>query len=89
MLHLLFGQWNMIATLQNRFSSQTGQYTARLLQNAFFVRLDPSLLFAADNVDNKIILLAGIGSFHGMGMLAAILPGKRVNHGIQRQKRLT
>ncbi|CAJ1064633.1 hypothetical protein SNEBB_002215, partial [Xyrichtys novacula] len=48
--------------------------------------LNQSLLFAADNVDHNIITLDGKGSFHGMGMIAAITPGKQVSYGIPRQK---
>ena len=48
--------------------------------------LDQSLLFAGDNVDHNIITLDGKGTFHGMGMIAAITPGKQVSHGIPRQK---
>ena len=48
--------------------------------------LGQSLLFAGDNVDIKIITLDGKGTFRGMGMIAAITPGKQVSHGIPRQK---
>lgn len=47
--------------------------------------LDQSLLFAGNNVDHNIITLNGKGTFHGMGMIAAITPGKHVSHGIPRQ----
>ena len=48
--------------------------------------LDHCLLFAGDNVDHNIITLDGKGTFHGMGMIAAITPGKQATHGIPRQK---
>ena len=50
--------------------------------------LDMALLFAADNVDHNIVTLDGKGTFHGMGMIAAITPGKQVSQTIQRQKRV-
>jgi len=43
---------------------------------------DKMLLFVADNVDHNIISLDGKGTFHGMGMIAAITPGQQVNHMI-------
>ena len=47
--------------------------------------LGQSLLFAGDNVHHNITL-DGKGTFHGMGMIAAITPGKQVSHGLPRQK---
>jgi hypothetical protein len=41
--------------------------------------LDAVVLFAADNVDHKIITLDGKGTFHGMGMIAAITPGRQID----------
>ena len=46
--------------------------------------LEMALLFAADNVDHNIVTLDGKGTFHGMGMIAAITPGKQVSRTIQR-----
>ena len=37
-------------------------------------------------MDHNIITLDGKGTFHGMGMIAAITPGKQATHGILRQK---
>lgn len=48
--------------------------------------LDMSLLFAGDNVDHNIVTLDGKGTFHGMGMIATITPGKQVSRSISRQK---
>ena len=48
--------------------------------------LGQSLFFSGDNVDHKIIILDGKSTFYGMGMIAAITPGKQVSHGIPRQK---
>ena len=36
-----------------------------------------TLLFAADNVDHNVLTLDGKGSFHGMGMIAAMTPGQK------------
>ena len=44
------------------------------------------LLFAADNVDHNIVSLVGKGTFHGMGMIAAVTPGQQVSQTISRQK---
>ena len=46
--------------------------------------LGQSLLFAEDNVDHNIITLDGKGTFHEMGMIPAITPGKQASHGIPR-----
>ena len=48
--------------------------------------LSQSLLFAENNVDHNIITLDGKGTFHGIGMIAAITSGKQVSHGILQQK---
>ena len=42
-------------------------------------------LFAADNVDHNIITLDGKGTFHGMGMIAALTPGRNTNLIIPRR----
>lgn len=42
-------------------------------------------LFVADNVDHNILTLDGKGSFHGMGIIAAITPGKEIDHGIKEE----
>lgn len=47
---------------------------------------DTTLLLAADNVDHNIITLDGKGTFHGMGMIGAITPGKKVNQIIPRRR---
>ena len=44
--------------------------------------IDPSstaLLFVGDNVDHNIITIDGKGTFHGMGMIAALTPKKQSN----------
>ncbi len=47
--------------------------------------LDLSVLFAADNVDHNIITIDGKGTFHGMGIVAAVTPGQRTNRLIPRR----
>ena len=42
--------------------------------------LDMSVLFAADSVDHNIITIDGSGTFHGMGGIASVTPGKQTNH---------
>ena len=49
-------------------------------------RLDTALLFAADNVDHNIITLDGRGTFHGMGMIAIVTPGRKVSCTVLRRK---
>ena len=44
-----------------------------------------SVLFAADNVDHNIITIDGKGTFHGMGVIAAVTPGKQMNRLIPRR----
>ena len=44
------------------------------------------LLFAAGNVDHNIVSLDGKGTFHGMGMIAAVTPGHGITHTILRHK---
>lgn len=39
--------------------------------------LNSALLFAADSVDHNILNTDGKGTFHGMGMIAAITPGQK------------
>jgi len=42
--------------------------------------------YAADNVDHNIRTLDGHGTFHGMGMIAAVTPGTRSGRPIPRAK---
>ena len=44
-----------------------------------------SVLFAADNVDHNIITIDGKGTFHGMGVIATVTPGKQMNRLILRR----
>jgi len=48
--------------------------------------LDSALLFAADNVDHNIVTLDGKGTFHGMGMIAAITPRRQVSRTVPRRR---
>lgn len=41
--------------------------------------------FAADNVDYNIKTLDGLGTFHGMGMIAAITPGQEISRVVPRR----
>jgi len=43
-------------------------------------------MFAADNVDHNIMTLDGKGTFHRMGMVAAITPGRQVRQTILRNR---
>ena len=47
---------------------------------------DSMLLFAADNVDHKLIMIDGKGTFHGMGMVAAMTPGTFISRIVPRNK---
>ena len=60
-----------------------------LLRQMFWVRCidaNTTVLFAADNVDHNIITLDGKGTFHGMGMIAAMTPAQKTSPRILRQK---
>ena len=48
--------------------------------------LNKALLFAADNVDHNILTIDGKGTFHGMGMIAALTPGQETDLSIPRHK---
>ena len=47
---------------------------------------DTSVLFAGDNVDHDIITIDGKGTFHGMGMIAALTPARNTKRIITRRK---
>ena len=47
--------------------------------------LDTSLLSAGDNVDHNILTIDGKGTFHGMGIIAALTPGQKKDHVIPRR----
>jgi len=44
------------------------------------------LLFAADNVDHYLITIDGKGTFHVLGMVAAVTPGTFINRIVPRNK---
>ena len=44
-----------------------------------------TILFAADNVDHNILTIDGKGTFHGMGMIAALTPRHNTSRIITRQ----
>ena len=46
---------------------------------------DIALLFAGDNVDHNILTIDGRGTFHGMGIIAALTPGKKKDRVIPRR----
>ena len=50
--------------------------------------LDMSVLFAADSVDHNIITIDGSGTFHGMGVIASVPPGKQTNHLIPQRLKI-
>ena len=47
-------------------------------QNTNMAEIDSSqsLLFVADNVDHNLNRIDGLNTFHGMGMIACITPGR-------------
>lgn len=47
---------------------------------------DMMLLFAADNIDHNIVSIDGKGTFHGMGVIAAITPRRQIMKTILRRK---
>ncbi len=48
--------------------------------------LDMALIFAGDNVDHNILTIDGKGTFHGMGIIAAITPGRKKDRIIPRRQ---
>ena len=48
--------------------------------------LNFSVLFAGMNVNHNIITLDGKGTFHGMGMVAALTPKRKTTHHVKRKK---
>ena len=47
--------------------------------------LDMALLFARDNVDHNILTIDDKGTFHRVGMIAALTPGQKKDHIIPRR----
>lgn len=47
--------------------------------------IDMALHFAGDNVDHNILTINGKGTFHGMGIIAALTPGRKKDHIILRR----
>ena len=56
------------------------------MSNFEISKSEHTLLFAGDNVDHNIMTLDGKGSFHGMGIIATITPGKQTSNSISRHK---
>jgi hypothetical protein len=53
-------------------------------KNALSVGEDTIVQFVADNVDHNLRTLDGYGTFHGMGMIATITPGKALQRRVPR-----
>jgi hypothetical protein len=69
-----------------RFEKNAAEYTTpNMLGNNLDVA-NTALIFAADNVDHNILTIDGKGTFHGMGMIAALTLGQRNVHSIPRNK---
>ncbi len=69
-----------------RFEKNAAEYTTpNMLGNNLDV-VNTALIFAADNVDHNILTIDGKGTFHGMGIIAALTPGQRNVHSIPRNK---
>ena len=92
-MHHHFGSRFLIDSLhQHGFCSsydkvQTFERNASVTQqNVVTVTEGQFVQYAADNVDHNIQTLDGYGTFHGMGMVAILTPGKCVTHVIPRHK---
>ena len=48
--------------------------------------LDVSMLFTGDNVDHNILTIDGKGTFHGMGIIAALTPRKQFDIVVPRKQ---
>ena len=45
---------------------------------------DHSLQYVADNADHNVRTIDGLGTFHGMGIIAAVTPGVKLNRPVPR-----
>ena len=61
----------------NRFEKNAASCAAPDMLGVDIDNSNTTLLFAADNVDHNVLTLDGKGSFHGMGMIAAMTPGQK------------
>ena len=48
--------------------------------------IDVSVLFTGDNVDHNIVTIDGKGTFHGMGIIAALAPRKQLGIVVPRKQ---
>ena len=69
-----------------RFQKNSAAYVAPNVLGEDINLEETTALFAADNVDHNIITLDGKGTFHGMGMIAALTPGLITNLTIPRRQ---
>ena len=69
-----------------RFEANAANCTAPNMLGNDIDESNTTVLFAADNVDHNILTIDGKGTFHGMGMIAALTPGQKTNQRIPRFK---
>ena len=60
-----------------RFEKNAACSNASNVLGEGIVLLDVSMLFTGDNVDHNILTIDGKGTFHGMGIIAALTPRKQ------------
>ena len=61
----------------SRFEKNTADLAVPDMVVDYMDLLDIGLLFAGDNVDHNILTLDGMGTLHGMGITAALTPGRK------------
>ena len=69
-----------------RFEKNAADVMASNIIGTDLCKNESMLLFAADNVDHNIIAIDGKGTFHRMGMIATLTPGKFKERIILRKK---
>ncbi len=60
-----------------RFEKNSADLTVPDMVVNYMDLLDIGLLFAGDNVDHNILTLDGMGTLHGMGIIAALTPRRK------------
>ena len=69
-----------------RFEMNAANCTAPIMLGNDIDVSNMAVLFATDNVDHIILTIDGKGTFHGMGMIAALTPGQKTDQRIPRLK---
>ena len=68
-----------------RFEKNVASYVEPQVLGSNVDLIGTSVLFAADNVDHNVMTLDGKGTFHGMGIIAALTPAQVTTRPIPRK----